>query len=153
MLKGPQCEFMIHQPYTQAELVDSGTGFWQKQGKPLAAWLLRLWDTEVDSSLYVGDELERLASTTTHHLLGQSLQNTRLLMQDLAPDQTHTLMEWVNAAVHTARSNTTVELPDPGRNWRTHAALTQAVRQLGTKQLAFKPNTRGPDDERCCRQH
>ena len=69
-----------------------------------------------------------------------------------APDQTHTLMEWVNAAVHTARSNAG-ELPDPGRNRRTYAVLTQVVRQLGTKQSAFKPNTRGPDDERCCRQH
>ena len=33
-------EFTTYRPYTQAELVDLGKKFWQKQGETLAAWLL-----------------------------------------------------------------------------------------------------------------
>ena len=42
-------EIMTYQPHTQAELIDLGKQFQQKQGEPLAAWLLGLWDTRVDS--------------------------------------------------------------------------------------------------------
>ena len=35
-------EFMMYQPYTQAELVNLGKQFWQKQGESLAEWLLQL---------------------------------------------------------------------------------------------------------------
>ena len=46
--RGPQCDWvMTYWPYTQAELVDLGKKFWQKQGETLAAWLLWLWDTGV----------------------------------------------------------------------------------------------------------
>ena len=33
-------EFTMYRPYTQLELVDLGKWFWQRQGEPLAAWLL-----------------------------------------------------------------------------------------------------------------
>ena len=33
-------EFMMYRPYAQVELVDLGKWFWQRQGEPLAAWLL-----------------------------------------------------------------------------------------------------------------
>ena len=42
-------EIMTYQPHTQAELIYSGKQFQQKQGEPLATWLLGLWDTRVDS--------------------------------------------------------------------------------------------------------
>ena len=33
-------EFTMYRPDTQLELVDLGKWFWQRQGEPLAAWLL-----------------------------------------------------------------------------------------------------------------
>ena len=90
---------MTYQPHSLAELVDLGMQFWQKQGEPLAAWLLKLWDTEVDSIICVGDEIERLAYITTHSSLRQKFQNARWLMQGV-PNQTYSPMEWINVAIH-----------------------------------------------------
>ena len=61
-------------------------------------------DFGTHSSIYVGDELEWLASTATHRLLRQRLPNTRWLTQG-APNQMLTLMEWINAAIHMVGSN------------------------------------------------
>ena len=80
---------MTYQPHSLAELVDLGMQFWQKQGEPLAAWLLKLWDTEVDSIICVGGEIEQLASTTTHSSLRQKFQNARWLMQGVPKPNAH----------------------------------------------------------------
>ena len=100
-------DFMMYWSYTQAELIDLGMWFWQKQGKPLEAWLLWLWDTGLDSIIWVGDRIEWLASITTitiHLWLRQRLQNARRLIQG-APNQENTPMEWINAAICNVWSN------------------------------------------------
>ena len=58
-------EFMMYQPYTQAELVNLGKQFRQKQGESLAEWLLQLWGTGVDAIICSGDKIELLSSITT----------------------------------------------------------------------------------------
>ena len=63
-------EFMIYQPYIQAELVNLCRQFQQKQGECLAAYLLQLWYPGVNSILCAGGEVEWLASITTYPLLG-----------------------------------------------------------------------------------
>ena len=104
------------------ESVDLGTQFQQKQGELLAAWLLRLWDTEVDGITYFRDKIEWLASITMHPLLRQRLQNARWLMQR-APNQKHTLMEWINAAIHIMWPNVG-GIPDTVSKWYVCAKLT-----------------------------
>ena len=64
-----------------------------------------------------------------------------------ARNQSHTLMERINAAILTMWSNAK-ELPDTVRKWHTYGELTQVVRELGMKQSIFNPNTWGPSDER-----
>ena len=63
-----------------------------------------------------------------------------------APNQRHTLMEWINTAICTMWSNV-AELLDTVSRWHTYAELTKVVRDLGMKQSIFNSNTRGPDDE------
>ena len=77
--------------------------------------------------------------------LRQRLQNARWLMQ-WVPNQTHTLMEWINAAIHTIWSNAG-ELLDTVSKWHMYAQLTQVMRELGMKQSIFNTNTRGSCDE------
>lgn len=60
------------------------------------------------------------------------------------PNQTHTLMEWINAALHTIWSNVG-ELLDTVSKWHMYAQLTQVMRELGSQYLT--PNTRGSYDE------
>ena len=62
------------------------------------------------------------------------------------PNQTHTLMEWINAAMHTIWSNTG-ELLDTVSKWHMYAQLTRVMRELGMKQSIFNANTRGSYDE------
>ena len=115
-------DFMMYWSYTQAELIDLGTQFWQKERKPLAAWLLWLWDTGVDSIICVGNRIEWLASITTittHLWLRQKLQNARRLMQS-SPNQENTLMEWINAAICNVWSNMR-GFPDTVSEWHIYA--------------------------------
>lgn len=42
-------EITTYQTHTQAELINLGKEFQQKQREPWAAWFLGLWDTRVDS--------------------------------------------------------------------------------------------------------
>ena len=111
----------------------------------MAAWLLRLWETRVYSIMCFTNEVEWLASITTHPSLRQRLQDVRQLMQGV-PNQTHALMEWINSVIHTMWSNAG-ELPDTVSKWHIYVELTQVVRELGMKQSIFNPNTQGPDDE------
>ena len=58
----------------------------------------------------------------------------------------HTLMEWINVAIHSMWLNAG-ELLDPVSKWHTYTELTQVVRELGMKQSMLNPNTRGPGDD------
>ena len=49
-------ESTTYRPHNQVELVNSGKQFRQKQGEPLAAWLLQLWDRGVDGVICSGDK-------------------------------------------------------------------------------------------------
>ena len=133
IIKGPQCEFMIYRPYILRQSWLTWVCDFGKSKRNL--WQHGSCDFGTHSSIYAGDELERLASTATHCLLRQRLPNTRWLTQG-APNQTRTLREWINAAVHTVRSKAgelqilwVNGLPMPSwpkwENW---------VRELGTKQ-------------------
>ena len=57
-------EIMTYQPHTQAELIDLGKQFQQKQEEPLAAWLLGLWDTGWTVSVLWG--WDRVAGIYNH---------------------------------------------------------------------------------------
>ena len=63
-----------------------------------------------------------------------------------APNQRHTLMEWINTTICTMWSNV-AELLDTVSRWHTYAKLTQVVRKLIIKQQIFNPNNQCPDDE------
>ena len=102
-------------------------------------------DTRVDGIICAGDEVEWLASLTTHPSLRQRLQNARWLIQG-APNQTHTLMEWINTAICTMWTNAG-ELPGTVSKWHTYAELTQVVRKLGIRQAVFNLNAQSPDNE------
>ena len=91
------------------------------------------------------DNIAWLASLTPHPSLRQRLQNTRQLIQGVL-NQTHTWMEWINAAIRTLWVNLG-ELPDAVSKWYTYAELTQVVRELGVKQSMFNPNIQDPDDK------
>ena len=104
-----------------------------------------LWDTGVDSIICVGDEIEWLASVTTHPSLRQRLWTAGRFIQG-GPNQMHTLMEWINAAIHSMWLNAG-ELPDTVSKWHTYTDSIQVVRELGMKQLIFHSNSRGSDDE------
>ena len=67
-------EHMTCHPYTQAQLVYRGKQFWQRVREPLAAWLLCLWDSGMDSITCTDNDMEKLASITTHPPLPQQLQ-------------------------------------------------------------------------------
>lgn len=62
--------------FRQGKLVDLAKQFWQPPREPLAAWLLYLWDLEVDSIMCNDNEMEKLASVTTHSTLCQQLQSS-----------------------------------------------------------------------------
>lgn len=64
-------------PYTQAELVDLMNKFYQKPRELLAVWLLCLWYLGVNNIMCTDNEMENLASITTHSSLHQWLQNSR----------------------------------------------------------------------------
>ena len=57
-----------------------------------------------------------------------------------APDQSHTLMEQINAAILTMWSSAR-ELPDTVRKQHTYGELTQVMRELGMKKSIRNPNT------------
>lgn len=61
--------------YTQAELVDLCSHFWQKPFESLAAWLLWLWDVGVDGILLLELEMGKLPSVTSHPTSQQWLQS------------------------------------------------------------------------------
>ena len=109
-------ELMTYRPYTPAELVDLGMKFRQKQGEPLAAWLLRLWDTGVHRIICVGDEVE-LASIATHPSLRQRLQNPgdscKVHLTKHMPS-----WKWIKAAICTTWSHVG-ELLDTVSKWYT----------------------------------
>ena len=123
---------------TQVKLINSGKQFWQKQGEPLAAQLLQLWDRGVDGIICSGDKTEWLVSITTEPSLRQRLQNTRWLIEGM-PNQTHTLMEWNSTAIHTVWANSG-EFPDTMIKCYTYPKLTQIVRELGMKPSIFSWN-------------
>ena len=100
--------------------------------------LLQLWDRGVDGIICSGNKTEWLVSITTEPSLRQRLQNTRWLIEGM-PNQTHTLMEWINAAIHTVWANSG-EFPDTVIKWYTYGKLTQVVRELGIKPSIFSPN-------------
>ena len=104
-----------------------------------------LWDTGVDSIICVGDEIEWLASVTTHPSLRQRLWTAGRFIQG-GPNQMHTLMEWINAAIHSMWLNAG-ELPDTVSKWHTYTDSIQVVRELGMKQSMLNPNTRGTGDD------
>lgn len=54
-------EYSMLCPYTQAELVDMGSCFWQKPSGSVSAWLLCLWDVGVDGIILSGLEIGKLA--------------------------------------------------------------------------------------------
>lgn len=72
------------------------------------------------------------------------MQNARWLTQGV-PNQTHTLIEWVNTAIHTMWTNAG-ELPGTVSKWHTYAELTQVVRKLCMRQAMFKLNAQSPDN-------
>ena len=96
----------------------------------------------MDGILCSEDEVEWLASITTHSPLRQRLQNARQLMQG-APNQMYLLTEWADAAIHTMWLNAAELWYAPV--WHTYAEVMQAVRELRLKQLIFNPNTQSPD--------
>ena len=63
-----------------------------------------------------------------------------------APNQTHSLMKWINAAICTMQTNTG-EFPNTISKWHTCATLTQVVRELGMRQAMFNLNAWSPDDK------
>ena len=67
----------------------------------LAAWLLHLWDLGVDSIMCSDVEVEKLVSIMTHPSLHQQLQNS----QRHGGQGSHTLTEWVMAAICTVWAN------------------------------------------------
>ena len=67
----------IYCSYTQTKLVDLANQFHQRPGKPLAAWLLHLWNSGVDFIMFTDNEMEKLAYITIHPSLCQPLQNSQ----------------------------------------------------------------------------
>ena len=63
-----------------------------------------------------------------------------------APNQTHSLMKWINAAICTIQTNAG-EFPNTITKWHTCAVLTQVVRELGMRQAMFNLNAWSPDDK------
>ena len=118
ILKGPQGDW-VHDTSTiySGEVGQLGYAISEKERGSLAAWLLRLWDTGVDSTLYSRDQIEWLASITIHPSLRQSLQNVKWPMQGLR-NQTYTPVEWINTAICNMWSNTR-ELLDTVSKWHT----------------------------------
>ena len=145
--RGPQGDWVCDtSTIYSGEVGQLGYAISEKGRGSLAAWLLRLWDTGVDSTLYSRDEIEWLASITIHPSLRQSLQNTKWPMQGLR-NQTYTPVEWINTAICNMWSNTR-ELLDTVSKWHTYVELIQVVRELGLKQLLYNPGTWGGDDKR-----
>ena len=101
-------------------------------------------DTRVDGIICAGDGVEWLASLTTHPSLRQRLKNARWLIQG-APNQTHTLMEWINTAICNMWMNAG-ELPGTVSKWHTYAKLTQVVGKLGMRHAMFNLNAQSPDN-------
>ena len=62
------------------------------------------------------------------------------------PNQTDTLMEWINAAIHTIWLNAG-EFLDTVSKQHMYAQLTQVMREPGIKQSIFNPNTQSSYDE------
>ena len=89
-------EHMTFCPYMQARLVDLGKQFQQWVREPLAAWLLCLWDLGVDSIMCADNEMEKLASITTHPSLHQWLQNNQ---RNARGQGSHSLLEWIMAVI------------------------------------------------------
>ena len=97
------------------------------------------------ASFVLGNEVEQLATLTMHCLLRQRLQNARWLIQD-APNQTHSLLQQINAAIHTMWTNAG-QLPDTVSKRHINAELTHVVRELDMRQAMFNLNTWSPDEE------
>ena len=64
-----------------------------------------------------------------------------------APNQTHSLMKWIDAAICTMWTKAG-EFLDSVSKWHTYAELTQVVSELGMRQGMFNLNAQSPDDER-----
>lgn len=87
------------------------------------------------------DETEHLASITAHLSLRQRLWNVRRFAPR-APNQTHTLIEWINTAIFSMWTNVG-ELLETVSKWHIFAELMQVVRELGMKLFMFNLNTQG----------
>ena len=59
-----------------------------------------------------------------------------------APNQTHTLIEWINTAICSMWTNVG-ELPETVSKWCIFTELTQVVTELGVKLFMFNLNTQG----------
>ena len=70
-------EFMTYKPYTQAELVIWGCGFNTGLENPQQHGCCDFETQGQMASFVLGNEVEQLASLTTHCLLRQKLQNAR----------------------------------------------------------------------------
>ena len=130
-------EHTTYRPYTQVELVDLTNLFCRRPGKPLAVWLLHLWDLGVDSIMCSDSEMEKLASIMTHPSLHQRLQNS---LKHSEGQGSHSLMEWVMAAISTVLANVG-DLPDMVSKCQSFTDLVQILKKLGVCQAMLNPNT------------
>ena len=121
--RGPQCDWLHDVLIIYSGRVDwLGYTVSAKRKETLGSMAFGLWDTGVDSIIYVGNRIEWLASITTittHLWLRQNLQNARRLIQS-SPNQENTLMEWINAAICNVWSNIR-GFPDTVSEWHIYA--------------------------------
>ena len=97
----------------------------------------------MDSILCSDNEMEKLASITTHPSLCQWLQNSQWHGQGQV---LLSLLEWVMAAIHTVWADARDSAKHCSK-WQSFADLVQILWELGMGQPMLNPNTQGPDDE------
>lgn len=95
-------QHIVFHPYTQEELVDLGSQFWQKLLESISAWHLCLWDAGMDGIILSESEMGKLASLTIHPALQQRLQNAYQI-----PGKPF-ILKWLMATLCTVWSNQAV---------------------------------------------
>lgn len=90
------------------------------------------------------DEIENLASITTHPSLNQRLQNSQQHGRGQGP---HSLLEWVMATICMVWADAG-DVLDTVSKWQSYVDLVQILQEIGMCQTIFNPDTHGPSDER-----